>query len=69
MDQKKPSTNDLPRDSDLFGLEQYIEPKPKCPTGGTYTIGTLGELPRCPIPTHTLNSNATPAFFDYQHLK
>ena len=25
---------------------------PKCPGGGTYTIGSLGEPPQCSIPAH-----------------
>jgi hypothetical protein len=25
----------------------------KCPSGGTYTIGKVGELPQCSIPAHT----------------
>ena len=27
---------------------------PKCPAGGTYTIGKVGEPPTCSIPRHTL---------------
>ena len=27
---------------------------PKCPQGGTYTIGAVGEEPKCSIPGHTL---------------
>ena len=27
---------------------------PKCPAGGTYTIGPVGETPRCSIPNHVL---------------
>jgi hypothetical protein len=27
---------------------------PKCPAGGTYTIGKVGELPSCSIPGHAL---------------
>jgi hypothetical protein len=27
---------------------------PKCPSGGTYTIGTIGERPTCSIPRHVL---------------
>jgi hypothetical protein len=27
---------------------------PKCPAGGTYTIGAIGETPKCSIPGHEL---------------
>ncbi len=27
---------------------------PKCPAGGTYTIGTIGETPKCSLPAHLL---------------
>jgi hypothetical protein len=27
---------------------------PKCPAGGTYTIGVIGETPKCSIPGHAL---------------
>jgi len=27
---------------------------PKCPAGGTYTIGTIGETPKCSMPGHLL---------------
>ena len=28
---------------------------PVCPSGGTYTIGTVGEVPTCSIPGHVLS--------------
>jgi len=27
---------------------------PKCPAGGTYTYGKIGELPKCSVPGHIL---------------
>ena len=30
-------------------LEIYFETAPQCPSGGQYTIGKIGELPRCSI--------------------
>src|SRR5215471_2882162 len=45
------TTNDAPTWDDLRG---YLKPKPwKCPNGGTYTIGRIGELPICSIPKDT----------------
>jgi hypothetical protein len=48
------TTNDIPTDTDLFGPTQYVRVKPTCPKGGTYTIGAVGEKPRCSIPGHTI---------------
>lgn len=31
-----------------------LKSKPRCPSGGEYTIGPVGELPRCSIPGHAL---------------
>jgi hypothetical protein len=40
------------------GLMPYIGPAgrgfPRCPAGGTYTIGAVGEMPKCSIPGHVL---------------
>jgi competence protein ComGC len=40
------------------GLKPYIRLTngqiPKCPAGGTYTIGAIGESPKCSIPGHLL---------------
>ena len=44
-------TNDIPTWDDL---RDYLKPLPmKCPNGGTYTIGRIGELPICSIPKDT----------------
>ena len=45
--------NDVPRPEDIA---PYIihEALPKCPSGGTYTIGRVGEDPTCSIPGHVL---------------
>jgi hypothetical protein len=42
----------IPIDADLFGSDRYIQEKPKCPSGGTYTLGTTGEHPTCSIEGH-----------------
>ncbi len=41
----KLTLNPIP--TDLFGTGKYIKEVPKCPTGGTYKIGALGECPTC----------------------
>jgi len=46
--------NAIPTDTDLFGVNKYFREKPICPQGGTYTIGSVAEKPRCSIPGHTI---------------
>src|SRR5258705_6374321 len=53
LDMKK-SDADVPTDADLFGGDKYIETKPICPAGGTYTLGAVREKPTCSIPDHVL---------------
>jgi len=48
------ATNEIPTDLDLFGENALIRRKPECPIGGTYTIGRIGEAPRCSIQGHRL---------------
>ena len=43
-------------------IKPYIKPDasgnlPKCPAGGTYTIGKVGEPPTCSVPGHKLPGN------------
>jgi len=45
---------DIPTDSDLFGMTNYIREKAICPQGGTYTLGKVGEKPKCSVMAHTL---------------
>ena len=42
----------VPTDADLFGPGAYLREKPKCPSGGTYTLGAVGDHPVCSIPEH-----------------
>src|SRR5471030_520731 len=53
--EKGKKTGDVPTEEDL---KPYIRLSngqlPKCPAGGTYTIGALGEPPTCSIPSHKL---------------
>jgi len=48
------STNDAPTEADLYGTNSFLREKLACPVGGTYTIGFVGEKPRCSIPGHTI---------------
>jgi hypothetical protein len=48
------TTNDMPSDSDLFGTEAYIKTKPRCGSGGLYTLGSAGERAKCSIPDHNV---------------
>jgi len=44
------TTNDVPSWVDL---QDYLKYSPeKCPEGGTYSLGSIGELPHCSISTH-----------------
>lgn len=48
---------DTPSWSDLqpyLGQGKNSDVLPKCPSGGAYTIGTIGEKPKCNIPGHLL---------------
>jgi hypothetical protein len=41
------NTNNIPTEVDLFGAE--LKSKPVCPSGGSYSSGTVGEKPRCSL--------------------
>ena len=50
------STNDVPRLADLRaylgrGIEGQI---PRCPAGGIYRVGMIGDVTRCSVPGHTI---------------
>jgi prepilin-type N-terminal cleavage/methylation domain-containing protein len=53
LDMKK-GDNDTPSDTDLFGPGKYIEKKPECPAGGTYSINPVGQSPSCTMPEHVV---------------
>lgn len=44
--------SEVPSDTDLFGRDAYMFEKPKCPSGGTYTLGAVENHPLCSIPGH-----------------
>lgn len=56
--EKNKKEGDVPTMDDL---KEYIgrpgAPLPHCPQGGTYTIGSVGEAPRCSIPGHSLTGD------------
>lgn len=39
--------------SDL--VEAYLKEEPRCPSGGEYTIGEVGELATCSVEGHTIS--------------
>ena len=43
--------------SDL--VTDYIRSTPRCPAGGTYTVGATGTVPTCTIEGHELYSSST----------
>jgi hypothetical protein len=45
---------DVPSWSDIIGAKAYIARMPVCPRSGAYTLGPVGEAPRCSIPEHVL---------------
>jgi hypothetical protein len=45
---------DVPTWNDLVGAKAYIARQPTCPSDGTYTLGPVGEAPRCSVPEHVL---------------
>jgi uncharacterized protein YceK len=44
------TTNDIPTGDDL--RPYFGDWPPKCPSGGTYTIGRIGEIPSCSVSEH-----------------
>jgi len=42
----------VPTDADLFGENAYIDHKPDCPAGGTYSFNPVREKCTCNIPVH-----------------
>ena len=41
--------SDVPSDRDLFGPCLSLQQKPICSSGGTYSLGNMGEKPRCSL--------------------
>lgn len=51
MQEKRQTTNDTPTWEDLAGFFRSVPLR--CPDGGTYAIGRIGELPTCSIQGHS----------------
>lgn len=51
LDAKKPPTA-VPVDGDLFGRGAYIDHKPDCPAGGSYSLNAVEERCACGVPRH-----------------
>jgi len=45
---------DTPTDAELFGASGYLPRKPRCPSGGAYTLNSAETQPTCSIATHAL---------------
>ncbi len=56
--EERKTTNDVPTWDDLRG---YMKFQLVCPQGGAYTIGRVGDRPKCSIPQHRLPDDAEPA--------
>ena len=54
--ENKKTTNDAPAENELIGENGYIRKWPKCPRGGHYTLGKVGDKPRCSIHEHDLDN-------------
>jgi hypothetical protein len=52
MIERNKTTNDTPTWADLVGSDGYLKSLPRCPGGGTYTIGKISEPPSCSIAEH-----------------
>jgi hypothetical protein len=50
MDERKPEGTT----PTLQQVHKYLPAPVKCPTGGTYTLGPIGQPPKCSISGHTL---------------
>jgi hypothetical protein len=35
-------------------VPKYLKEEPKCPSGGTYELGTIGQRPDCSLKKHEL---------------
>ena len=51
MENKK-AMDATPTDADLFGKTAYLEHKPGCPAGGTYTLNAVEEKCNCSVAKH-----------------
>jgi competence protein ComGC len=47
LEHRAAATGVAPAESDLYGRDGYLRSTPRCPSGGTYTIGDLSTPPTC----------------------
>ena len=45
--ENKKQSGDGPSEQNLFGPNSELKMKPTCPSGGTHSVGSFGEKPRC----------------------
>ena len=45
-------TNDTPTWTELVGTDRYLNSQLKCPKGGSYILGRVGERARCSVAGH-----------------
>ena len=50
--QLRKAGNDVPLDTDLFGVGRFMPFKPACPAGGAYNLGPIQGHAACSIPGH-----------------
>lgn len=59
LEHRVAATGVAPAETELFGPDGYLHVTPRCPSGGTYTIGDLSTPPTCSfgaseMPAHRL---------------
>jgi hypothetical protein len=52
--ERKQTAADVPTWSALIGPDREFQSMPECLSGGTYTLGAVGEPPKCSVPGHEL---------------
>ncbi len=64
-----PNYDDRPTFKDLYGGVAYLRSgQPKCPSGGQYLFGRVGEMPRCTVRSHR-NATGVPIIIIQPELK
>ena len=52
---KQKKDGDTPTDADLFGAGHELPDRPKCPEGGMYIVGKVGQKPTCSVRGHLID--------------
>ena len=50
----KKGGNEAPQPTELYGADKNLKQEPKCPAGGTYTIGNMDTKPTCSVADHVI---------------